>query len=100
MQMLPMMGGVLTMSIISGRLISKIGKYPMFPIVGTALVAAAMMLLAQLRIETPLARMYLCMGLVGCGLGMVMQVLIVSWKSYYDWLKSCSRTPDRARRAL
>lgn len=78
MQMLPMMGGVLTMSIISGRLISKIGKYRMFPIIGTALVAAAMMLLAQLRIETPLTRMYLYMGLLGCGLGMVMQVLILA----------------------
>ncbi|WP_421045622.1 MDR family MFS transporter [Paraburkholderia sp. A1RI-2L] len=78
MQMLPMMGGVLTMSVISGRIISKIGKYRVFPIVGTALVAAAMMLLAQLHIETPLARMYLYMGLLGCGLGMVMQVLILA----------------------
>ena len=78
MQMLPMMGGVLTMSIISGRLISKIGKYRMFPIVGTALVAVAMMLLAQLRIDTPIARMYLYMGLLGGGLGMVMQVLILA----------------------
>lgn len=78
MQMLPMMGGVLVMSIISGRLISRLGKYRMFPIVGTALVAAAMMLLAQLRIETPITRMYLYMGLLGCGLGMVMQVLILA----------------------
>jgi len=78
MQMLPMMGGVLVMSIISGRLISRLGKYRIFPIVGTALVAAAMMLLAQLRIDTPIARMYLYMGLLGCGLGMVMQVLILA----------------------
>lgn len=78
MQMLPMMGGVLVMSVITGRVISRIGKYRMFPIVGTALVAIAMVLLARLQISTPLARMYLYMGLLGCGLGMVMQVLILA----------------------
>ncbi len=78
MQMLPMMGGVLVLSIITGRLISKIGKYRMFPIVGTLLVAIAMTLLARLQLETPLRVMYLYMGLLGCGLGMVMQVLILA----------------------
>ncbi|CAG9231392.1 Permeases of the major facilitator superfamily [Paraburkholderia tropica] len=78
MQMLPMMGGVLVMSVITGRIISKIGKYRIFPIIGTACVAAAMMLLARLEIDTPLTRMYLYMGLLGCGLGMVMQVLILA----------------------
>ncbi|MCP3719612.1 MDR family MFS transporter [Paraburkholderia sp. CNPSo 3281] len=78
MQMLPMMGGVLVMSIITGRIISKIGKYRMFPIAGTALVAVAMMLLARLRIDTPIHLMYLYMGLLGCGLGMVMQVLVLA----------------------
>ncbi|WP_322042454.1 MDR family MFS transporter [Paraburkholderia sp. J67] len=78
MQMLPVMGGVLIMSIVAGRIISKIGKYRMFPIVGTACVAVAMMLLARLQIDTPLSQMYLYMGLLGCGLGMVMQVLILA----------------------
>ena len=35
MQMLPMMGGLFLMSMVTGRVISKIGKYRMFPIVGT-----------------------------------------------------------------
>ena len=78
MQMLPMMGGVLLMSVVTGRIISKIGKYRMFPIAGTALVAVAMMLLARLEIGTPIHRMYLYMGVLGCGLGMVMQVLILA----------------------
>ncbi|WP_321844907.1 MDR family MFS transporter [Paraburkholderia bannensis] len=77
-QMLPMMGGVLLMSVIAGRIISKIGKYRMFPIIGTACVAVAMMLLARLEIATPITQMYLYMGLLGCGLGMVMQVLILA----------------------
>ncbi|RQM47185.1 DHA2 family efflux MFS transporter permease subunit [Paraburkholderia bannensis] len=78
MQMLPMMGGLLVMSVITGRIISKIGKYRIFPIVGTALVAMAMMLLARLQIDTPVHLMYVYMGLLGCGLGMVMQVLILA----------------------
>jgi len=78
MQMAPMMGGLLVMSVFTGRLISKIGKYRMFPIVGTAFVAVAMVLLARLSVDTPVARMYLYLGLLGCGLGMVMQVLILA----------------------
>ncbi|WP_296659290.1 MDR family MFS transporter [Paraburkholderia sp.] len=78
MQMLPMMGGVLTMSVITGRIISRIGKYRIFPITGTALVGVAMTLLARLSIDTPLHWMYLYMALLGCGLGMVMQVLILA----------------------
>ena len=78
MQMLPMMGGVLLMSVVTGRLISRIGKYRMFPIMGTALVGIAMVLLARLALDTPIARMYVYMGLLGCGLGMVMQVLILA----------------------
>jgi predicted MFS family arabinose efflux permease len=78
MQMLPMMGGLLVMSVITGRVISKIGKYRMFPIGGTFLVAVAMTLLARLQISTPIHVMYLYMGLLGLGLGMVMQVLILA----------------------
>ena len=78
MQMLPMMGGLLVMSVITGRVISKIGKYRMFPIGGTFLVAVAMTLLARLEISTPIHVMYLYMGLLGLGLGMVMQVLILA----------------------
>jgi predicted MFS family arabinose efflux permease len=78
MQLLPMMGGVMLMSVITGRLISRIGKYRMFPIAGTFLVAVAMILLARLKLNTPLTVMYVYMALLGCGLGMVMQVLILA----------------------
>ncbi|WP_206995332.1 MDR family MFS transporter [Trinickia mobilis] len=78
MQLLPLMGGVLVTSIASGRIISRIGKYRAFPIAGTLLVCAGMLLLATLTVSTPIERMYLYMGLVGCGLGMVMQVLILA----------------------
>ncbi|WP_213779347.1 MDR family MFS transporter [Caballeronia sp. dw_276] len=78
LQVLPMMAGVLSTSIISGRMISKIGKYRWFPICGTALVAVAMFLLSRLELATPLHIMYLYMLLLGLGLGMVMQVLVLA----------------------
>jgi EmrB/QacA subfamily drug resistance transporter len=78
MQMLPMMGGVLLMSIVTGRIISRIGKYRIFPIMGTFLVGVAMVLLTTLKLTTPVHVMYAYMAVLGCGLGMVMQVLILA----------------------
>ncbi|SAL21480.1 EmrB/QacA family drug resistance transporter [Caballeronia sordidicola] len=78
LQILPMMAGVLSTSIISGRVISRIGKYRWFPVCGTALVALAMFLLSRLELATPLHTMYLYMLLLGLGLGMVMQVLVLA----------------------
>jgi len=78
LQVLPMMAGLLSTSIISGRLISRIGKYRWFPICGTALVACSMFLLSTLQLDTPLHTMYLFMLLLGLGLGMVMQVLVLA----------------------
>ncbi|SAL44815.1 EmrB/QacA family drug resistance transporter [Caballeronia udeis] len=78
LQILPMMAGILSTSIISGRLISRIGKYRWFPICGTALVACGMFLMSTLQLTTPLHTMYLFMLLLGLGLGMVMQVLVLA----------------------
>jgi EmrB/QacA subfamily drug resistance transporter len=78
MQLLPLMGGVMLSSIISGRIISKIGKYRFFPITGTLLAFVAMLLLGTLRNTTPIGILYLYISLLGLGLGMVMQVLILA----------------------
>ncbi len=78
LQILPMMAGLLFTSIVCGRLISKIGKYRLFPIVGTALVACGMFLLSTLQLTTPLSVMYSYMLLLGFGLGMTMQVLVLA----------------------
>ena len=78
MQMLPMMAGLLIASVVSGRIISRIGKYRMFPIVGMALTGLAMLLLARLGIGTSLRLLYVYIALLGFGLGMVMQVLILA----------------------
>jgi EmrB/QacA subfamily drug resistance transporter len=78
MQMLPLMGGIIVSSILSGRLISKRGKYRIFPIIGTLLAFTGMMLLGSLKLDAPLYVLYLYMAMVGLGIGMVMQVLILA----------------------
>jgi len=78
LQMLPLMGGLLVVSAVTGRLISRWGRYRMFPILGTLLQVVALGLLSRLDLDTPMALMNLYMGLLGAGLGMVMQVLVLA----------------------
>jgi len=75
--LLPMMIGLLTMSIISGRIISKTGKYRVFPIVGTAVAAIGMFLLSRLTAESSTTTVSLYLLVLGLGLGMCMQVLVI-----------------------
>jgi EmrB/QacA subfamily drug resistance transporter len=77
LRMLPLMAGLLSAAIISGRLISRIGRYRPFPIAGTAVLVVGMFLLSQLRVDTApwVASVY--MLVVGIGIGLVMQVLVL-----------------------
>ncbi|GLQ99487.1 MDR family MFS transporter [Dyella mobilis] len=78
MQLLPMMCGLTISSIVSGRIISRIGRYRVFPILGTLLASIAMTLLSTLDNDTPVTHLYVYIGLLGLGLGMVMQVLVLA----------------------
>jgi EmrB/QacA subfamily drug resistance transporter len=78
LQLTPMMAGLLLTSIASGQLISRFGRYRPFPIVGTAVMTAGMGLLAQLNVHTTALETSLYMLVVGLGLGMVMQVLVLA----------------------
>ena len=78
LQLTPMMAGLLVTSIVSGRLISRFGRYRPFPIAGTALVTVGMVLLSRLSIHSSASAASLYMLVVGLGLGMVMQVLVLA----------------------
>lgn len=78
LQMLPMMGGMLVTSILSGQLISRTGRYKVFPVVGTGVMTAGLFWLSHLRPETGAVEVSLMMLALGLGLGMVMQVLVVA----------------------
>jgi MFS family permease len=64
-------------AIASGRAISRMGRYKVFPIAGTATLVAGMYLLSRLSVGTPpwVASVY--MLIVGIGIGLVMQVLVL-----------------------
>jgi len=74
----PMMGGLLVTSIGSGQLISRTGRYRPFPIMGTALMTVGMVLLTRLNTTTSTLETSLYVLVIGAGLGMVMQVLVLA----------------------
>jgi EmrB/QacA subfamily drug resistance transporter len=78
LQILPVMGGLLITSIASGQIISRTGHYKIFPIVGTAVAALGMWLLSSLDATTGSGVAALHMLVLGLGLGMVMQVLVLA----------------------
>ena len=75
--MLPLISGLLVASISSGRLITRWGRYRIFPILGTAVLSTGISLLASMDVTTSQAQASLYMVVVGLGLGMVMQVLVL-----------------------
>ncbi|OWA21136.1 MFS transporter [Streptomyces sp. CS159] len=76
--MLPMMGGVVVASIVSGQLISRTGHYRIHPILGSALSVVGMWLLSRLDIDTPRLHYSIWMAVLGAGIGMVMPVLVLA----------------------
>jgi EmrB/QacA subfamily drug resistance transporter len=81
----PLMGGVLVTSIVSGNLITRFGRYRPFPILGTALMTAAMFLLSLLAVDTPTWHAAVFMIVLGLGLGMTMQVLVLVAQNSVDY---------------
>jgi EmrB/QacA subfamily drug resistance transporter len=78
LQLLPVMGGLLVSSIVSGQIITRTGRYKVFPIAGTAVATFGMWLLSSLDETTGAGVAALHMLVLGLGLGMVMQVLVLA----------------------
>jgi EmrB/QacA subfamily drug resistance transporter len=78
LRMVPMMLGLVTMSIISGRLITKTGKYRVFPIIGTAVMAAGMLLITRMGTDASQLQSAVSLLVLGVGVGMVMQVIVLA----------------------
>ncbi|MFF4501154.1 MFS transporter [Streptomyces sp. NPDC001401] len=76
--MLPMMGGIVGASIVSGQLISHTGRYKIYPVLGSAVSVVGMWLLSRLEADTPRLHYSIWMAVLGAGIGMVMPVLILA----------------------
>jgi EmrB/QacA subfamily drug resistance transporter len=78
LRLLPLLAGMLITSIVSGMLISRWGRYKVFPIAGTAVMAGGLYLLSLMGVSTSALTMSIYMFVLGFGLGMVMQVLVIA----------------------
>src|SRR3954470_11628973 len=85
LQLLPMMAGLLLASIGSGQLITRTGRYKIFPVVGTAVMTVGLFLLSRLAPDTTVAATLGMMLVLGLGLGMVMQVLVIAVQNAVDY---------------
>jgi EmrB/QacA subfamily drug resistance transporter len=77
LQLLPLLAGLIICSTGSGVVISRTGRYRVFPIAGTALITIGILLLSQVGVGTSLIVAALFMFVLGVGLGCVMQVLVL-----------------------
>jgi len=75
--LLPLMAGLLTVSIASGQIISRTGKYRFFPIAGTAVMTLGMFLLSLMGTGSSTFEDSVYMLVLGMGIGGVMQVLVI-----------------------
>lgn len=85
LQMTPMMGGMLVTSIVSGQVISRWGRYRAFPVAGTLILTAGLYLLSRMTVDTTIAGAAVYMLVVGLGLGMVMQVLVLAVQNAVEY---------------
>jgi EmrB/QacA subfamily drug resistance transporter len=83
--LLPMVGGLLLTSVVSGQLIARTGKYKPYPIVGTAVLAVALFLLSRLDEHTSTALMNVYFFVLGFGLGLILQVLVIAVQNTADY---------------
>jgi EmrB/QacA subfamily drug resistance transporter len=84
LQLTPMMLGVLAASITAGQLISRYGRYKVFPIVGTAVMTVGLLLLSRLGAGSSTWTASVYMLVVGVGIGMVMQILVLAVQNSVD----------------
>lgn len=82
--MLPMMAGIIVTSVLSGRAMSRIGRYKWFPVAGSVVLVAGMLLFTRLQVDTSLWIAFIYMVVIGVGLGLCMQSLILAVQNAVD----------------
>lgn len=85
-RMLPLVLGLLVTSITAGTVVGRTGRYKLFPVGGTAIMAVGMFLLSRADEHTSTALSSLYMVVLGAGIGLCMQTLtlIVQNTSTYE----------------
>jgi EmrB/QacA subfamily drug resistance transporter len=77
-QLLPMILGLMISSIVSGQIISRTGRYKIFPIMGTGFMSVGFLIFTTIKADTNYWILAAAMLLVGLGLGQLMQTLTIA----------------------
>ena len=85
LKLIPFMIGIVAFSITSGKLISKHGHYKRFPIIGLALMTVGLFMLSTLTQTTPFWRLAIYAVLVGAGLGLSMQTIVIALQNSIEF---------------
>ena len=85
LKLIPFMIGIVSMSIVSGKLISKHGHYKRYPIIGLALMTTGILLLATLTETTPFWQLSIYAVLIGAGLGFSMQTIVIALQNSVEF---------------
>jgi EmrB/QacA subfamily drug resistance transporter len=84
LMLLPLVLGIMSASLTSGRLISKFGRYRPFPIIGTAIITLGFFLFSHIAVDTNRVLLGVWMYVLGLGIGMVMPVLTLAVQNAVD----------------
>jgi EmrB/QacA subfamily drug resistance transporter len=85
LRLLPLMGGLLVASIGTGQLISKFGRYKIYPIFGTVFMALGLFLMSRIDDHTKSSVLGWDMAIFGLGIGLTMQVLTIATQNNVDY---------------
>jgi EmrB/QacA subfamily drug resistance transporter len=84
-QTLPLVVGLLVTSIMSGAAVGRTGRYKVFPVAGSLVMAAGLYLLSRMDAATPYWSMAVSMLVLGIGIGLCMQVLTIIVQNTVDY---------------
>ena len=85
LKLIPLMLGIVFTSILSGKLITKHGHYKRFPIMGTAIMTVGVLAMYTLQVDTPYWQISIYAILVGAGLGLSMQTMVIALQNSVEF---------------
>jgi len=85
LKLIPLMLGIVSMSIFSGKKITATGKYKIFPIAGAGIITIGLILMSTLNETTSFGVLSIYAILVGAGLGLSMQTIVIALQNSVDF---------------
>ena len=85
LKLIPFMLGIVSMSIFSGKMISKHGHYKRYPIIGLSVMTVGLFLLSTLKENTPFWQLSIYAIMIGAGLGLSMQTIVIALQNAVDF---------------